>query len=233
MAQTFKVKFITADSDAGDVSVTVPAGGTVHSIIVQVSRGGPHVTPVGCSGGGLHCMCYRSATYLQHRATTVCFRGTPLPQVRLLKDVPANSWVRCVGPKSLRGQRVVAVAGGGGGGTGAMPCRRGSCGTARSVRYATGIQLHANPAHGTCNALRCLGRVICAGRELYEDDPVSKATARVLHCMLSDTAPQRPAPQRKLAPPPPPPVEPPPPVDWVSYGGGRPLRSSMPPSAPA
>ncbi|KXZ47425.1 hypothetical protein GPECTOR_35g863 [Gonium pectorale] len=68
-------------------------------------------------------------------------------------------------------------------------------------------------------------RILCAGRELYYDDPVSKATARVLHCIVTDTQPQRPAPAPvQVAPPQPsqlPPQPPPqpvveqPPVDWL------------------
>ncbi|KAG2453731.1 hypothetical protein HYH02_001942 [Chlamydomonas schloesseri] len=64
-------------------------------------------------------------------------------------------------------------------------------------------------------------RVLCAGRELFADDDVSKAPGRVLHCMVVDAQPVRPppAPPRKVvvpqpAPPPPPVVEPPP-VDWL------------------
>ncbi|GFR43622.1 hypothetical protein Agub_g4721 [Astrephomene gubernaculifera] len=63
-------------------------------------------------------------------------------------------------------------------------------------------------------------RILCAGRELYADDPVSKARAKVLHCTVTDSPPQRPppAPPRKVAAPaapPPPPVVEQPPVDWL------------------
>lgn len=61
-------------------------------------------------------------------------------------------------------------------------------------------------------------RVICAGKELFWDDPVAKATGRVLHCTLCDAQPQRPLPQPKMmAPLPAQPMEPPPPppVDWL------------------
>ncbi|KAG2491298.1 hypothetical protein HYH03_010304 [Edaphochlamys debaryana] len=63
-------------------------------------------------------------------------------------------------------------------------------------------------------------RVLCAGKELYADDPVAKAPTRVLHCLVTDTQPQRQAPPppqpRKPAPAPaPPPVVEQPPVDWL------------------
>ncbi|GLI58726.1 hypothetical protein VaNZ11_000479 [Volvox africanus] len=59
-------------------------------------------------------------------------------------------------------------------------------------------------------------RILCAGRELYADNLVSKAPAKVLHCMMTDTEPQRPepAPQRKVLPPTPPVAEQPP-MDWL------------------
>ncbi|PNH02606.1 hypothetical protein TSOC_011401 [Tetrabaena socialis] len=60
-------------------------------------------------------------------------------------------------------------------------------------------------------------RILCSGRELYADDSVTKPAARVLHCMLTDVEPQRPAPAplRKVVQPPPPPVVEQPPVDWL------------------
>mmetsp|Transcript_6393 Transcript_6393/g.14215 ORF Transcript_6393/g.14215 Transcript_6393/m.14215 type:complete len:211 (+) Transcript_6393:177-809(+) len=56
-------------------------------------------------------------------------------------------------------------------------------------------------------------RIICAGKELYPDDLVSSASAKVFHCIITDNVPQRPAENSKPEPPPAPPE--PPPVDWL------------------
>jgi hypothetical protein len=57
-------------------------------------------------------------------------------------------------------------------------------------------------------------RLLCAGRELFPDDPVTKATAKTLHCMATDAMPKAPTAARKVSSAPAPPPEQPP-VDWV------------------
>lgn len=57
-------------------------------------------------------------------------------------------------------------------------------------------------------------RILCAGREMFPNDSVTKAAAKILHCMATDATPRIVSPVRKASPPPAPPPEQPP-VDWL------------------
>ena len=67
-------------------------------------------------------------------------------------------------------------------------------------------------------------RLLCAGREMFPDDPVTKATASTLHCMATDAMPAATSPARKVSPTPPPEQ---PPVDWVRVSGDTLQSESM------